>query len=261
MSHESLLKVLIIDDQVAVRELSAFALEGTGRYSVIQSTNATDALELMDRQRFDCMVLDLDMPDMTGNELLSIIRRREQKDVPPIVLVTPAGVHPGDSELDGVRVDGYVMKPFEPWDLCGLVDTLTGALKEAAGVLSVDAVLRGFPYPTMILDAGHTVLLANSPFYRETGSGIGDRFIYCAETLHEGGKVPGECPLDEAVRTGHNAERTVDTLLGRMRVSVYPLAVQGPDGRALYLHVTQPTDVIVEPQRPSAGVASSQYIP
>lgn len=258
MSQANAFRVLIIDDHVAARELAAFALEGTGRYSVIQSTNASDALSLMDQQRFDCLVLDLDMPDMTGSELLSIIRRRESRDVPPVVLVTPPGVHPGDSELRGVRVDGYVMKPFEPWDLCGLVDTLTGALQEAAGVLSVDAVLRGFPYPTMILDSGHTVLLANSPFYRETGTGIGDRFIYCAEMLHTDGKVPEGCPLEEAVRTGQNAERAIDTVLGRMRISVYPLAVEGPGGRALYLHVTQPVGVASESSRPAVTAASER---
>jgi CheY-like chemotaxis protein len=251
--------VLIVDDQVAARELTAFALETTGRYAVMRSSNATDALVYMDNRDFDCLVLDLDMPDMSGVDLLKLLRRREGRVTPPVIMVIPEGMRPGDAELAEVHVDGYVTKPFEPWDLCTLLDSMTGAITEASHLLSVDAVLGGFPYPTMVLDADHRVLLANSPFYQGTGTGIGDRYVHCSDELHEGGVVPEHCPLDAAVRSGSAQERTIETILGTMRVSVYPLSVTGPDGRALYLHVTQPMDAVKTPIPMAEEL--QQYVP
>jgi len=233
-------RVLIVDDQAVPRDLESFALEGTGRYLTIETGNASDALTALIGGDYDCAVIDLDMPDMSGLELITMIRRSQDYAKLPIVLVLPdhSGVEEGSHEtLGATRV---ITKPFNPWDLALLLDDLFGPIEESPHVLSVEAVLQGFPYPTMILDSEHHVVLANRVFYDLSMSGVGENHIVCADMLHDPRVVPDFCPLDECSKTGEAAIRDIDTVFGSMHVSVYPLAARTGDDKRLFLHVTQP---------------------
>lgn len=239
-THAPTRRVLIVDDEYVPRSLESFALEGTGRYYTVEAGNALDALALLSAEEYDAVVIDLSMPDMCGLDLIKLVRRSlENRDL-PIVLVLPQGSDTASQEMELSGASRIIAKPFAPRDLARLLDTLTGALDGTEHVLSVDAVLRGFPYPTMILDANHHVLLANGSFYSATGTGIDECYVVCNEELHDGELVPKECPLEACVATGESAERTVTTVLGTMRVSVYPLSTTTGADQRLYLHVTQP---------------------
>lgn len=239
-SHVPTHRVLIVDDHFAPRSIESFALEGTGRYYAVEAGNASDALTALDGDNFDCAVIDVSMPDMSGVELITMIRRQHAHRNLPIVLVLPENEDPEAEQPAFPGPTHVIAKPFQPWDLARLLDTLTGALSDSEHVLSVESVLRGFPYPTMILDAAHRVLLANGPFYDVTQTGVGECYLFCAEHMHDDGAIPKECPLVECVNTGSPSEETVPTVLGTMRVSVYPLAISAGNGDRLYLHVTQP---------------------
>lgn len=240
--HTPTHRVLIVDDEYVPRSLESFALEGTGRYYVVEASNATDALTALSGQEFDAAVIDMSMPDMTGIELIRMIRRSLEYGNVPIVLVMPRESDGDSEEVEACGADEIIAKPFDPWDLARVLDTLTGALTNSDHVLSVDAVLRGFPYPTMILDASHHVLVANGSFYESTGTGVDECYVTCNHEMHDDGEIPSHCPLNEAVRTGQSAERLVETRFGRMRVSVYPLSITTGSGERLFLHVTQPAN-------------------
>jgi len=233
-------RVLIVDDQAIPRNLESFALEGTGRYLTIETGNASDALTELAGGDYDCAVIDLDMPDMSGLELITMIRRSNGYGSLPIVLVLPDDARAGSDDQESNTASRVITKPFNPWDLTRILDELLGPIEESPHMLSVEAVLRGFPYPTMVLDADHRVVLANDVFYEKSETGVGERHIICNHALHDGGEVADACPLNECVRTGLPATRDVDTVLGRMLVSVHPLAARTGDERQLYLHVTQP---------------------
>lgn len=235
-------RVLIVDDEDAPGSLEQMAFESTGRYSTAHARNATDALTLLGTEAFDCLVIDLDMPDMSGLELIGMIKARRELENVPIVLVLPDSIHHSEKSPAFTTATHVVSKPLQPWDLTRLVDSLVGDDHQSGQVLSVEAVLRGFPYPTMVLDDRHRVLLANSTFYEATGTGIDSCYVFCHEQMHEGELVPLECPLEQSVRTGLPGERTIDTAFGRLRVSVFPLAASTSDGHGLYLHVTRPAD-------------------
>jgi CheY-like chemotaxis protein len=241
-THVPTHRVLIVDDEFVPRSIESFALEGTGRYYAVEAGNAADALTLLEDDDYDCAVIDLSMPDMSGIELITLIRRQLAYRNLPIVLVLPEG-SPTDGDQPAFPGPTHLLaKPFQPWDLARLLDSLTGDIENSEHILSVEAVLRGFPYPTMILDAEHHVLLANGAFYDSTGTGIGDCYIMCNEQMHEDSQVPFTCPLDRCAHTHEPAEETIDTVLGKLRTSVYPLAISTGAGEQLYLHVTQPVD-------------------
>lgn len=218
------------------------ALEGTGRYSTVETANGLDALtELSSNRPFDCAVIDSAMPDMTGLELVRHIRKTTSPRTLPVILVLPEECSPEELHATYPGVNEVIAKPFDPWDLARRIDLLLGGVS-AGSPLSIEAVLRGFPYPTMILDTAHRVILANGTFYSATNTGVGACYLHCNQHVHGDGSVPEECPLEECMTTGRPVERSIQTLFGRMRVSVYPLEARLGQSNRLFLHLTQAID-------------------
>lgn len=236
-SHAPTQMVLIVDDEYVPRSLQSMALEGTGRYRTVETGNAADALGALSEQHFDCAVVDYAMPDMTGPELVKSIRHtRGQRGLKIVMLLPEQGGIGVDSNVAGV--EKLLMKPVNPWELASAVDSLTGAPNNSASVLSIESLLRAFPYPAMVLDSNHRVILANGTFYEQTGTGIGSCYVHCMEEMHEDGQTPHHCPLEECLRTLKPAEQLVQTVMGDMRVTVYPLPTRAGGSDQLFLHVT-----------------------
>jgi len=102
------LKVLVIDDDPPIRKLLRMGL-GTQGYEILDATNGKMGLELLSQQP-DLVILDLGLPDVSGLDLLSEIRKRNER-VPIVVLSSR------DDETAKVRAldhgaDDYVTKPF-----------------------------------------------------------------------------------------------------------------------------------------------------
>jgi two-component system chemotaxis response regulator CheY len=102
--------VLVVDDDPAVRSTSAAVLRGAG-YSVTEAADGIVALSAMSALRFDCIVLDVDLPHLNGLELLDALI-----DPPPTLLVTG---RPFDAEVWARRtkVFAFLRKPVLPADL------------------------------------------------------------------------------------------------------------------------------------------------
>ena len=103
-------KIMIVDDDAALRQSLAEQLELGGEFSAVQCDTAAAALEAVARERFDAILLDVGLPDMDGRELCRLIRQGSVNV--PIVMLTAA-----DSEGDTVQgldagADDYVTKPF-----------------------------------------------------------------------------------------------------------------------------------------------------
>lgn len=101
-------RVLVIDDEAPIRRLLEIALSGLG-WEVFQAATGFEGLEAVRGYKPDIVLLDLNLPDMKGSELLE--RLRGWSSVPVIV------VSVRDSEGDIVQLlnagaDDYVVKPF-----------------------------------------------------------------------------------------------------------------------------------------------------
>ena len=119
------LRVLVVDDESDARELIAAVLTGRGA-EVVTLGSASEALEEMERQRFDVLVSDIGMPEMDGYELIEKVRQLPAErggKIPAAALTAYAGVD------DRMRVlsAGYHMhipKPVEPAELAAVVGSL-----------------------------------------------------------------------------------------------------------------------------------------
>ena len=97
------LKVLVVDDDRSVRDSVAMLLESEG-YNVTAAEDGFGALLQLRKAMPDVIGSDLNMPRMSGFELLSVVRRR----FPRIVLVAMSGAYRNNDELPPeVIVDGF----------------------------------------------------------------------------------------------------------------------------------------------------------
>jgi CheY-like chemotaxis protein len=101
--HES--HILVVDDDSGVRETLTLLLRAAG-YKTSAAQNGFDALQKLKATTPSLMLCDLDMPDMSGFELLSIVRRR----FPGIPVIAMSGMHTGDSVPEGAIADAFYSK-------------------------------------------------------------------------------------------------------------------------------------------------------
>lgn len=105
-------RVLVVDDESAVLEISALVLEDRG-FEVRKARDGFQALVELRRSTPDVIISDLSMPNMSGFELLSVVRRR----FPHIPVIAISGEYIGDSP-PGLIADAFLVKAqYKPDDL------------------------------------------------------------------------------------------------------------------------------------------------
>ena len=119
MTGEAALRVLVVDDSPTARLLvtEAVRLSCGKRSRAVHITEASDgfeALRQIPRGEFDLVLTDINMPTLSGLELIRMIRARpEQRNLPIVAISTERD--PGDvRRARDAGADGYLGKPFEP---------------------------------------------------------------------------------------------------------------------------------------------------
>jgi CheY-like chemotaxis protein len=118
--------VLVVDDDQAIRDSLSLLLEG--RWNVVVACDGAEALEAVDREDVDAMVLDVHMRGIDGVGVLRGLASRGLRV--PLVLVS------ADADLPGIAPDApwvdWMAKPFDPRELERRLDHLVStALVEA----------------------------------------------------------------------------------------------------------------------------------
>lgn len=100
--------ILIVDDETMMREAVASYLEKQGYY-VFQAENGQQALDFMEKEVISFVLLDLMLPDISGEEICSRIRKQSRV---PIIMLTAKTME--DDMLNGLNLgaDDYITKPF-----------------------------------------------------------------------------------------------------------------------------------------------------
>jgi CheY-like chemotaxis protein len=120
------LKVLLAEDNPINQRLTLRLLEKRG-HTVVAAADGVEALEALDREAFDLVLMDVQMPRMDGFQVTSIVREREKLTGAhlPIFAMT-ANVLKGDEERClQAGMDGYVPKPVSPKELITVVESVT----------------------------------------------------------------------------------------------------------------------------------------
>ena len=107
-------KVLIVDDSATIRKMVRASLRGLEEVDFVEAGNGLEAIEQIALDPVALIILDLNMPDMHGVDVLKFLRRHQgYRDVPVVVLTTRGD----DSSRETALAAGatqYLTKPFTP---------------------------------------------------------------------------------------------------------------------------------------------------
>ena len=117
MAEDESGRILVVDDSAAMRRLVCDALELEG-FVTVEAASGFAAIKELAAQSFDLVVTDINMPDLTGLEVIRYCRTRPAS--PPVVVIsTDSAAEDRRRALKLGAVD-YLTKPFEPDDLVAL---------------------------------------------------------------------------------------------------------------------------------------------
>jgi CheY-like chemotaxis protein len=121
------LKILLVEDDEVFRTLLLIALEGEG-HTVLEAAHGRAALELIERERPDLIISDLDMPGLNGPALCQRVRANPRLAHIPFVILS-AFIEPGgEHEWPDPKADRYFSKQASFSQLLRWIETLTARL-------------------------------------------------------------------------------------------------------------------------------------
>jgi len=106
--------ILLVDDSATMRRMVKATLRGLGSPRFVEAANGLEAIEQMSLAKVDLVVLDLNMPDMHGLEVVTFLRKHAVfREVPIIILTTRSDDDARETVLAAGATD-YLTKPFDP---------------------------------------------------------------------------------------------------------------------------------------------------
>jgi len=237
-------RILVVDDDAANRELLARRLKARS-FDTATAANGREALRLIHDDAFDLVLLDVMMPDMSGFEVLSHLRRRFDPGELPVIMAT---ARDGSDDLVQALEAGandYVTKPLDMAVVLARVSTqlLLKMARDRVRELDLRLAMAHERVAHMAGSASHGAEDVNAwceQVTAEVGDAIGDQrvsmFLYEGEALVRGA---GVAPVPEAAQMSEVAR---GLLVSRLRQSLVPL--QGPSGE-LFGCLSVPTTALV----------------
>lgn len=124
---------LIVDDSSATRAFVRAALEDSGFARVEEAETGFEALRLLASNAFDVVLVDVNMPDINGLELLAYMNKSPRQQAARKVLISSQVVGPDSRRGMELGADAYLRKPFEVDELRTLIRSLLGTAGEVSG--------------------------------------------------------------------------------------------------------------------------------
>ena len=129
-------KILIIDDELIMRESLSGWLERDGHY-IMTAPSGEAALEILEKTRFDILLVDIKMEGMSGLDVLKHVKETDP-DV-AIVMITAYGSIPTAIEAMKRGAYDYMLKPFDPNELGVLIEKIIRHQEQTREVLYLKA--------------------------------------------------------------------------------------------------------------------------
>jgi len=117
-------QILIVDDSSAMRAYVRAALEGDGEVEVAEATSGFDALRLLPREKFDLVIVDINMPNINGLELISFMRKSETHRSTPLLIISTEASERDQARAMALGANAYLPKPFSSEQLLKVVADL-----------------------------------------------------------------------------------------------------------------------------------------
>ena len=132
-SSERALRILLAEDGPVNQEVAVGLLELKGHHVEVVN-NGKEALEALQRQTFDAVLMDIEMPEMDGLEATAAIRKKERAagGHVPIIAMTAHAMKGFREQCTEAGMDGYVSKPVRSAELFDALDSVLASLAQVA---------------------------------------------------------------------------------------------------------------------------------
>lgn len=119
-------KILIVDDEANIREVTQMSLELVGGYEVVEASSGPEGIQKAVSEKPDAILLDVMMPDMDGPSTFQKLKEQEATKDIPVILLT-AKIQTMDRErFESLGVSGLIAKPFDPMTLAEEIRRVLG---------------------------------------------------------------------------------------------------------------------------------------
>jgi two-component system chemotaxis response regulator CheY len=126
-------EILVVDDSRVMREMVIACLRGLSGLDFAQAASGLEAIERLSLASYDAMVLDLNMPDIGGFEVIEFVRCQDKLKDLPILVVTTRGDEGSKARALELGASAFMTKPFAPQAILeavrGLLDGKAAALE------------------------------------------------------------------------------------------------------------------------------------
>jgi two-component system chemotaxis response regulator CheY len=123
-AHNKDKKILIVDDYALTREMVRSILKNVGYKDVVHAVNGRAALAELEKETFDLIICDWNMPGLTGYDVLQKIRKGEINNKIHFLLLTAEAERENVVKAIQGGVSDFISKPFTPGVLLEKVESL-----------------------------------------------------------------------------------------------------------------------------------------
>lgn len=123
--------ILVVDDSKVMRDMIVACLRAIPGATFVHATTGLEAIERLSLAPFDLMVLDLNMPDVGGIEVLEFVRGQDRLRALPVLIVTTRGDDESRERVLRAGATAFLAKPFQPETIIAEVRALLPQTAEA----------------------------------------------------------------------------------------------------------------------------------
>lgn len=119
-------RALVVDDSKVMRDMIVACLRGRADLAFTHAGSGLEAIERLSLDPYDLVVLDLNMPDIGGIEVLEFVRSQDRLRTLPIIVVTTRGDDASRTAALSAGASSFLTKPFTPQVILAEVGALLG---------------------------------------------------------------------------------------------------------------------------------------
>jgi two-component system chemotaxis response regulator CheY len=113
--------ILAVDDSASMRQMVSFTLKSAG-HTVEEAVDGIDALKKARLQKFDCVLTDVNMPQMDGIQLIKELRALSDYQFTPLLMLTTESGMDKKQLGKAAGATGWIIKPFNPEQLLKTIE-------------------------------------------------------------------------------------------------------------------------------------------
>ncbi len=115
--------ILLVEDEKPIRSMLEFALNKEG-FSILEAENGKEADMLLHKSTPDLILMDWMLPDISGVEIIKVLKKRESTSAIPIIMLTARTEESHKVEGLDAGADDYITKPFSPRELIARIQAV-----------------------------------------------------------------------------------------------------------------------------------------